>query len=163
MREDARSCPLSEADMSARVLHCLHRIGCRTLGDVVRHTEAELLAVKNFGKISLAEVKDILRYAGLELARHPRRPDHHDDDHSLLNRYLHDIEHKLTTLTHQGAHIMAAIDALKASVDSAVTEMVAAADFIRNHPAANNDPALQDMAARLQAAADALHGVDQPQ
>ena len=40
--------------------------------------------------------------------------------------------------------------------------MQAAADFIKNHPATNNDPALADFAQRLQAAADSLHGVDQP-
>lgn len=58
--------------------------------------------------------------------------------------------------------IMAAIDDLKAAVDNAVAEMAAAADFIKNHPATNNDPTLAEFATRLQAAADALHGVDQP-
>lgn len=56
---------------------------------------------------------------------------------------------------------MAAIDDLKNAVDSAVAEMQAAADFIKNHPATNNDPQLADFAQRLQSAADALHGVDQ--
>lgn len=56
---------------------------------------------------------------------------------------------------------MAAIDDLKAAVDNAVAEMQAAADFIKNHPATNNDAALADFAQRLQAAAEALHGVDQ--
>lgn len=71
------------------------------------------------------------------------------------------INHRLNQLLAQGQAIMAAIDDLKAAVDSAVAEMSAAADFIRNHPATNNDPALADFASRLQAAAEALHGVDQ--
>jgi hypothetical protein len=57
---------------------------------------------------------------------------------------------------------MAAIDNIKTSVDNAVAEMAAAADFIKNHSPAQNDAQLQDLADRLQAAADALHGVDQP-
>lgn len=55
---------------------------------------------------------------------------------------------------------MEAIDDLKLAVNNAVAEMQAAADFIKNHPATNNDQELADFAQRLQSAADALHGVD---
>lgn len=54
-------------------------------------------------------------------------------------------------------------DAMKTlgdAVDGAVGEMNKAADFIKAHPAAQNDPALMDFANRLSAAATALAGVD---
>lgn len=57
---------------------------------------------------------------------------------------------------------MAAIDDLKTEVANAVAEMRAAADFIKYHPGRPSAAALHVMATRLQAAADALHGVDQP-
>lgn len=56
---------------------------------------------------------------------------------------------------------MSAIDDLKLAVDNAVAEMQAAADFIKGHPASNNDQEMADLAHRLQSAADTLHGVDQ--
>jgi DNA-directed RNA polymerase subunit alpha len=39
----------------------------RTLGDLTKKTEAELLAYKNFGETSLAEIKEILVKKGLKL------------------------------------------------------------------------------------------------
>jgi hypothetical protein len=53
-----------------------------------------------------------------------------------------------------------AMKVLETAVDGAVGEMNKAADFIKAHPAAQNDPALMDMANRLSAAATALSGVD---
>jgi len=84
----------------------------------------------------------------------------------VLDRVLENIFRRLEAIEHainqNGSRIVAAIDDLKTAVDNAVAEMQAAADFIKNHPATNNDPALADFAQRLQAAADSLHGVDQP-
>jgi DNA-directed RNA polymerase subunit alpha len=39
----------------------------RTLGDLVKKTEAELLSYKNFGETSLTEIKEILKNKGLRL------------------------------------------------------------------------------------------------
>jgi hypothetical protein len=50
--------------------------------------------------------------------------------------------------------------ALATAVAAAVTEMGKAADFIKAHPAAQDDTDLMDMANRLSAAATALSGVD---
>lgn len=55
---------------------------------------------------------------------------------------------------------MSATDDLRKAVDGAVNEMGRAADFIRNHPASQNDPELAAFASRLKAASDALGGVD---
>lgn len=71
-----------------------------------------------------------------------------------------DLYSSMQALVQLKGTIMAAIDDLKNAVDSAVGEMTKAADFIRNHPAAQNDAALADMANRLAAAAQALSGVD---
>lgn len=67
---------------------------------------------------------------------------------------------KFSALLNSMESQMAALDDLKTAVDQSVAEMNRAADFIRNHPAASNDTALQDMASRLSAAATALAGVD---
>jgi hypothetical protein len=84
----------------------------------------------------------------------------------VLERWLSNISRRLETIenhiVNDRSRVMAAIDDLKAAVDGAVAEMQAAADFIKNHPATSNDAELADFAQRLQAAAEALHGVDQP-
>jgi DNA-directed RNA polymerase subunit alpha len=51
----------------------------RTLGDLIRHTEQELLSYKNFGETSLQEIKDMLGSKNLRLgmtveASEERRP-----------------------------------------------------------------------------------------
>jgi len=60
--------PIEELNLSVRSRHCMNKIGVKTMGDLVRKTEKELLAVKNFGGTSLAEVKQKLALHGLTLA-----------------------------------------------------------------------------------------------
>jgi DNA-directed RNA polymerase subunit alpha len=52
--------PISDFELSARSRNCLERAGIRTLGDLTRVTEAELLANKNFGETSLKEVREMM-------------------------------------------------------------------------------------------------------
>jgi len=59
--------PISELDLSVRASNCLESENVRTLGDLVRLSEADLLAMKNFGKTSLSEVKRKLTDRGLSL------------------------------------------------------------------------------------------------
>ncbi|MGE0193016.1 MAG: DNA-directed RNA polymerase subunit alpha C-terminal domain-containing protein [Planctomycetota bacterium] len=70
-REDRRAqvmrTPISEFELSVRSRNCLSRMDITTLGDLVRKSEAELLAYKNFGETSLQEIKDILAQKGLRL------------------------------------------------------------------------------------------------
>ncbi len=70
-REDRRAqvlrTPISEFELSVRSRNCLAKMNIDTLGDLVRKTEAELLAYKNFGETSLQEIKDILAQKGLRL------------------------------------------------------------------------------------------------
>ncbi len=70
-KEDRRNqilrTPISEFELSVRSRNCLAKMEIKTLGDLIRKTEAELLAYKNFGETSLQEIKDILAQKGLRL------------------------------------------------------------------------------------------------
>jgi len=58
--------PISDLDLSVRASNCLESENVRTIGDLVRLNENELLNLKNFGKTSLREVKQKLLNAGLD-------------------------------------------------------------------------------------------------
>lgn len=57
--------PVSVLDPSVRAANCLSAEGIKTLGDLVRRAEAEMLQVRNFGKTSLKEIKIKLAEMGL--------------------------------------------------------------------------------------------------
>ncbi|MCK6461801.1 MAG: DNA-directed RNA polymerase subunit alpha, partial [Planctomycetes bacterium] len=59
--------PISDLDLSVRASNCLESENIKTIGDLVRLSEADLLAMKNFGKTSLREVDQKLRAVGLKL------------------------------------------------------------------------------------------------
>ena len=59
--------PISEFELSVRSRNCLVKMHIDTLGDLVKKSEAELLAYKNFGETSLQEIKDILAQKNLRL------------------------------------------------------------------------------------------------
>jgi DNA-directed RNA polymerase subunit alpha len=59
--------PVTDFELSVRSRNCLQKMGIRTLGDLVRKTEAELLSYKNFGETSLMEIQEILTSKGLRL------------------------------------------------------------------------------------------------
>ncbi len=61
--------PISDFELSVRSRNCLKKMGIRTLGDLTRITEAELLAYKNFGETSLNEIKVILTSKNLRLGQ----------------------------------------------------------------------------------------------
>jgi DNA-directed RNA polymerase subunit alpha len=63
--------PLSDFELSVRSRNCLKKMNLNTLGDLLRTTEAELLAFKNFGETSLREIKAILDSKGLTLGMMP--------------------------------------------------------------------------------------------
>lgn len=62
--------PVNDFELSVRSRNCLAKMNVRTLGDMVRKTEAELLAYKNFGETSLREIKQLLESKGLRLGMH---------------------------------------------------------------------------------------------
>ena len=49
---------LEELDLSVRPYNCLKRAGINTVGDLVGHTEVEVMRVRNLGKKSLDEIHD---------------------------------------------------------------------------------------------------------
>ena len=60
---------LSEIEFSGRSRRCLQRLGLLTVGDLLIKSEAELLAIKNFGQTSLNEIKQKLGEFGLSLRK----------------------------------------------------------------------------------------------
>jgi DNA-directed RNA polymerase subunit alpha len=69
----AMAMPIEDLDLSVRPYNCLKRAGIHTVGDLVKKTEDEVVAVKNFGRKSLDEVKEKLAAHGLSL-RQPEAP-----------------------------------------------------------------------------------------
>jgi DNA-directed RNA polymerase subunit alpha len=59
--------PITDFELSVRSRNCLKKMNIRTLGDLLRISESELLSFKNFGETSLKEVKTILESKGLHL------------------------------------------------------------------------------------------------
>ncbi len=61
--------PVTDFELSVRARTCLKKMNIRTLGDLLRITEAELLSYKNFGDTSLTEIKKMLTAKGLKLGQ----------------------------------------------------------------------------------------------
>ncbi len=61
------SMSIGDLELSVRAGNCLESANIRTVGDLVRKDEAELLTVRSFGKTSLREVKRKLEELGLTL------------------------------------------------------------------------------------------------
>jgi len=61
--------PVTDFELSVRSRNCLRKMNIRTLGDLTRIGEAQLLASKNFGETSLSEIKEILGTKGLRLGQ----------------------------------------------------------------------------------------------
>ena len=59
--------PISDFELSVRSKNCLSKMKIKTLGDLIKKTEAELLSYKNFGETSLSEIKEILAKKNLRL------------------------------------------------------------------------------------------------
>ena len=64
---DNRPGAVEDLQLSVRARKCLQKLNIRTLGELIRTTEAELLGCKNFGVTSLNEIKRMLSSYGLSL------------------------------------------------------------------------------------------------
>jgi DNA-directed RNA polymerase subunit alpha len=72
------SISVNDFELSVRSRNCLQKMGILTLGDLVRISEQQLLASKNFGETSLVEIREMLASKGLYLgqfADQTREPD----------------------------------------------------------------------------------------
>ena len=61
--------PVTDFELSVRARNCLKKMNIRTLGDLLKITEAELLSYKNFGETSLVEIRNMLSQKGLRLGQ----------------------------------------------------------------------------------------------
>jgi len=59
--------PISELELSVRSSNCLREANVKSIGDLVRRNEEDMLILKNFGKKSLNEIKELLAGMGLTL------------------------------------------------------------------------------------------------
>jgi DNA-directed RNA polymerase subunit alpha len=59
--------PISDFELSVRSRNCLKKMNLNTVGDLLKISETELLAYKNFGETSLTEIKGMLESKGLRL------------------------------------------------------------------------------------------------
>jgi DNA-directed RNA polymerase subunit alpha len=57
--------PVEELELSVRSANCLKEARIRSIGDLVRRDESEMLRFKNFGRKSLVELNEILKTKGL--------------------------------------------------------------------------------------------------
>ncbi|HEX4591778.1 MAG TPA: DNA-directed RNA polymerase subunit alpha C-terminal domain-containing protein [Gemmataceae bacterium] len=60
---------VTDFELSVRARNCLKKMNIKTLGDLTRVTEQQLLASKNFGETSLQEINEIMRAKGLRLGQ----------------------------------------------------------------------------------------------
>ena len=94
--------PITDFELSVRSRNCLKRMNIRTLGDLTRVTEQQLLASKNFGETSLDEVKVIMAAKGLRVGQSleqgsstsgPFRPQQNlsPEEQAVLNKPVSDL------------------------------------------------------------------------
>lgn len=61
--------PVTDFELSVRARNCLKKMNIRSLGDLTRVNEQQLLSSKNFGETSLNEIRDMLTSKGLRLGQ----------------------------------------------------------------------------------------------
>ena len=68
-RNQVLDIPITDFELSVRSRNCLKKMNIRSLGDLLRTSEQELLSYKNFGETSLNEIKALLAQKGLRLGQ----------------------------------------------------------------------------------------------
>jgi DNA-directed RNA polymerase subunit alpha len=61
--------PVTDFELSVRSRNCLKKMNIKTLGDLTRVSEQQLLSSKNFGETSLGEIKEMMATKGLRLGQ----------------------------------------------------------------------------------------------
>ncbi len=64
---EAMNRPISDLELSIRARRTVEALGCLTVGDIIQHSEDELLGMPNFGVTSLMELRNKLNEYGLKL------------------------------------------------------------------------------------------------
>jgi len=65
--ESVLSMPIKALDLSMRALNCLTGENVKTVGQILERSEKDLLSIRNFGAVTLQELKDKLAEHGLEV------------------------------------------------------------------------------------------------
>src|SRR5574338_925242 len=65
-RNDLLDKSVDELELSVRSYNCLKNADIRSIRDLIRRSEKDMLGTKNFGKKSLTEIKDLLHGMGLD-------------------------------------------------------------------------------------------------
>ena len=76
--------PVTDFELTVRARTCLKKMNIRTLGDLIRINEPELMSYKNFGESSLEEIKRMLSSKGLKLGQG------REDAHRVARRQILD-------------------------------------------------------------------------
>jgi len=74
--------PVTDFELTVRARTCLKKMNIRSLGDLIRINESELMSYKNFGESSLDEIKRMLSIKGLKLGQG------HEDAHRVARRQI---------------------------------------------------------------------------
>ena len=59
--------PISELELSVRSSNCLREANIKTIAELVKKTESDMLSFRNFGKKSLTEIRELIAGMGLSL------------------------------------------------------------------------------------------------
>ena len=94
--------PVTDFELSVRSRNCLKKMNIKTLGDLTRVSEQQLLSSKNFGETSLLEIREMMATKGLRLgqsleegAQHemrfrPQQP-LSEEEQAILNKPVSDL------------------------------------------------------------------------
>jgi DNA-directed RNA polymerase subunit alpha len=94
--------PVTDFELSVRSRNCLKKMNIRTLGDLTRVSEQQLLSSKNFGETSLSEIKEMMATKGLRLGQSLEEGAQHDmrfrpqqalseQEQAILNKPVSDL------------------------------------------------------------------------
>jgi len=94
--------PVTDFELSVRSRNCLKKMNIRTLGDLTRASEPQLLSSKNFGETSLQEIKEMMTSKGLRLGQSLEEGSHHElryrpqspmspEEQAVLNKPVSDL------------------------------------------------------------------------
>jgi DNA-directed RNA polymerase subunit alpha len=94
--------PVTDFELSVRSRNCLKKMNIKTLGDLTRVSEAQLLSSKNFGETSLGEIKEMMGSKGLRLGqsleeggghemRYRTHPALSEQEQAVLNKPVTDL------------------------------------------------------------------------
>ena len=94
--------PVTDFELSVRSRNCLKKMNIKTLGDLTRVSEQQLLSSKNFGETSLMEIKEMMATKGLRLGQsledgaqnemrfRPQQP-LSEEEQAVLNKSVSDL------------------------------------------------------------------------